>query len=534
MNQPKYIFVTGGVASSLGKGIIAASIGRLLLARGYKITIQKFDPYINIDPGTLNPYEHGECYVTTDGCETDLDLGHYERFTDIHTTSANNVTTGKIYQTVIERERKGEYLGRTVQVVPHITDEIKRRMLKLGTVGDNDFIITEIGGTVGDIEGLPFLEAMRQLKWELGRNAVCVHLTYVPYIAAAGELKTKPSQHSVKELQGLGLQPDVLVLRTDRELGRGVLDKVSHFCNVEKDCVVQSVDLPTIYEVPIKMAEQNLDAVILRKFGITSNTMPDLGDWQDFISRREQANKEINIALVGKYDLQDAYKSILECLSQAATYNDRKVKTHFIQSENLTHSNIADNLSTMDGVVICPGFGQRGTEGKIITAEYCRTHDIPTLGICLGMQIMVIEFARNVLGLENANSHEMDPSTPYNVIDLMEEQKSVTQMGGTMRLGDYSCELLIGSKAYEAYGKLNIEERHRHRYEFCSPYRQQFEQAGMLCTGINPDSGLVEIVEIPSCSWYVGVQFHPEFTGTVLNPNPLFMAFVKYVISKQQ
>ena len=534
MNQPKYIFVTGGVVSSLGKGIIAASIGRLLLARGYKITIQKFDPYINIDPGTLNPYEHGECYVTTDGCETDLDLGHYERFTDIRTTSANNVTTGKIYQTVIERERKGEYLGRTVQVVPHITDEIKRRMLQLGTVGDYDFIITEIGGTVGDIEGLPFLETIRQLKWELGRNAVCVHLTFVPYIAAAGELKTKPSQHSVKELQGLGLQPDVLVLRTDRELGREVLDKVGHFCNVEKDCVVQSVDLPTIYEVPVKMAEQHLDAVILRKFGIKCDTALQLGDWQEFINRRLQASREINIALVGKYDLQDAYKSILECLSQAATYNDCKVKTHFIQSENLTRDNIADNLSLMDGIVICPGFGQRGTEGKIVAAEYCRTHDVPTLGICLGMQMMVIEFARNVLGLENANSREMDPSTPYNVIDLMEEQKNITQMGGTMRLGTYSCELSSGSKAYEAYGKSHIEERHRHRYEFSSPYRQQFERAGMLCTGINPDSGLVEIVEVPSCRWYVGVQFHPEYTGTVLNPNPLFMAFVKSIISKHQ
>ena len=533
MNQPKYIFVTGGVVSSLGKGIIAASIGRLLLARGYKITIQKFDPYINIDPGTLNPYEHGECYVTTDGCETDLDLGHYERFTDIRTTSANNVTTGKIYQTVIERERKGEYLGRTVQVVPHITDEIKRRMLQLGTVGDYDFIITEIGGTVGDIEGLPFLEAIRQLKWELGRNAVCVHLTFVPYIAAAGELKTKPSQHSVKELQGLGLQPDVLVLRTDRELGREVLDKVGHFCNVEKDCVVQSVDLPTIYEVPVKMAEQHLDAVILRKFGIKCDTALQLGDWQEFINRRLQASREINIALVGKYDLQDAYKSILECLSQAATYNDCKVKTHFIQSENLTRDNIADNLSLMDGIVICPGFGQRGTEGKIVAAEYCRTHDVPTLGICLGMQMMVIEFARNVLGLENANSREMDSFTPYNVIDLMEEQKSITQMGGTMRLGAYTCELIEGSKAYEAYKKSYIEERHRHRYEFSSPYRRLFEQAGMLCTGINPDSGLVEIVEIPACRWYVGVQFHPEYSGTVLHPNPLFMAFIKNINSKQ-
>lgn len=530
MKQPKYIFVTGGVVSSLGKGIIAASIGKLLQARGYKITIQKFDPYINIDPGTLNPYEHGECYVTGDGCETDLDLGHYERFTDIRTTSANNVTTGKIYQTVIERERKGEYLGHTVQVVPHITDEIKNRMLMLGATGDYDFVITEIGGTVGDIEGLPFLEAMRQLKWELGHNAVCIHLTYVPYIAAAGELKTKPSQHSVKELQGLGLQPDILVLRADRELGRGLLDKVAGFCNVEKDCVVQSIDLPTIYEVPLKMAEQNLDKVILRQFGIECGSSPDLKGWLEFLHRRELADKVIDIALVGKYDLQDAYKSILECLFQAATYNGCKVSTHFIQSEGLSGSNVAGYLTSMDGVVICPGFGQRGIEGKIIAAEYCRTHDVPTLGICLGMQMMVIEFARNVLGLKDADSSEMNPYAADKVIDLMEEQKRITQMGGTMRLGTYACELAEGSKAYEAYGKKLIEERHRHRYEFSNRYRGQFEQAGMLCTGINRDSGLVEIIEIPTCRWYVGVQYHPEYTGTVINPNPLFVAFVKSIM----
>ena len=530
MNKPKYIFVTGGVVSSLGKGIIAASIGKLLQARGYSITIQKFDPYINVDPGTLNPYEHGECYVTSDGCETDLDLGHYERFTDIRTTAANNVTSGKIYKTVIERERKGEYLGHTVQVVPHITDEIKRRMLLLGSAGNFDFIITEIGGTVGDIEGLPFLEAMRQLKWELGQDAVCVHLTYVPYIAAAGELKTKPTQHSVKELQGLGLQPDVLVLRTEHELGRGLLDKVGNFCNVERDCVVQCVDLPSIYEVPVKMAEQNLDAVILRKFGMTCVKSPELGAWKDFLNRRKQASKEVNIALVGKYDLQDAYKSILESLSQAAICNDRKLKTHFIQSEGLTGSNVNGFLSGMDGVVICPGFGKRGIEGKIVAAEYCRTHDVPTLGICLGMQMMVIEFARNVLGLEDANSTEMDPSTANNVIDLMEEQKGVTYMGGTMRLGAYPCNLAVGSKAYEAYGRGCIEERHRHRYEFSSRYRSRFEEAGMLCSGVNPNSGLVEIVEIPACRWYVGVQFHPEYSGTVLNPNPLFLAFINSAI----
>lgn len=527
MNQTKYIFVTGGVVSSLGKGIIAASIGKLLQARGYKITIQKFDPYINIDPGTLNPYEHGECYVTADGCETDLDLGHYERFTDIHTTRANNVTTGKIYQNVIERERKGEYLGHTVQVVPHITDEIKHRMLLLGKTGEYDFIITEIGGTVGDIEGLPFLEAMRQLKRELGRNAVCVHLTYVPYIAAAGELKTKPTQHSVKELQGLGLQPDILVLRAEHELGRGVLDKVADFCNVENDSVIQSIDLPTIYEVPVRMAEQKLDIVILGKFGIQVSGNADMCAWHRFLKRREQATKEIHIALVGKYGLQDAYKSILECLSQAGTYNDCRVRTHFVQSEDITTENIATKLSYMDGVVICPGFGQRGIEGKITAAEYCRTHDIPTLGICLGMQIMVIEFARNVLALPDANSLEMNPDTPHKVIDLMEEQKNITCMGGTMRLGAYTCDLVPESKAHDAYGTQRIEERHRHRYEFNSHYRRQFEQAGMACTGTNPDSGLVEIVEVPSCRWYVGVQFHPEYSGTVLHPNPLFVAFVR-------
>lgn len=526
MSQPKYIFVTGGVASSLGKGIIAASLGRLLQARGYRITIQKFDPYINVDPGTLNPYEHGECYVTADGQETDLDLGHYERFTDIRTTGANNVTTGRVYQTVIEKERRGDYLGHTVQVVPHITDEIKHRMLQLGNTGCYDFVITEIGGTVGDIEGLPFLEAMRQLKWELRQDALLIHLTYVPYIAAAAELKTKPTQHSVKEMQGLGLQPDVLVLRADRHLGRGLLDKVASFCNVEKECVVQSVDLPTIYEVPVKMAEQDLDTVILRKFGMDTSGSADLGAWQDFLDRRHRATEEVHIALVGKYDLQDAYKSIRECLSQAATYNDRKLCVHFVQSENITQENVQRLLSPMDGVVICPGFGDRGIEGKITAARYCRTHDVPTLGICLGMQMMVVEFARNVLGWTDAHSREMSPETMHPVIDLMEDQVGITRMGGTMRLGAYSCELAEGSRAEAAYGRLVVEERHRHRYEFAGAYRRQFEQAGMACTGVNPDSGLVEIVEVPACRWYVGTQFHPEYTGTVLHPSPLFLAFI--------
>ena len=527
MSQPKYIFVTGGVASSLGKGVIAASLGRLLQARGYKITIQKFDPYVNVDPGTLNPYEHGECYVTVDGRETDLDLGHYERFTDIRTTGANNVTTGRIYQTVIEKERRGDYLGHTVQVVPHITDEIKRCMLHLGNTGDYDFVITEIGGTVGDIEGQPFLEAMRQLKWEMKQDALLIHLTFVPYIAAAGELKTKPTQHSVKELQGLGLQPDELVLRADRPLSRGLMDKVAGFCNVEKECVVQSIDQPTIYEVPVKMAEQNLDSVILRKFGISTSGPADLGAWQDFLDRRHRATKEVRIALVGKYDLQDAYKSIRECLSQAATYNDRKINITFVQSEDITPENVEDQLSCMDGVVICPAFGDRGIEGKITAARYCRTHDVPTLGICLGMQMMVVEFARNVLGWTDAHSREMAPDTSHPVIDLMENQVGLTRLGGTMRLGAYPCSLAKGSRAEEAYGKTQVEERHRHRYEFAEVYRSQFEQAGMACTGINPDSGLVEIVEVPSCRWYVGTQFHPEYSGTVLHPSPLFLAFVR-------
>lgn len=525
--KTRYIFVTGGVVSSLGKGIISASVGKLLQARGYHITIQKFDPYINIDPGTLNPNEHGECYVTIDGCETDLDLGHYERFTDIRTTRENNVTSGKIYQSVMARERNGEYGGKTVQVVPHITDEIKARMLALGRTDNYDFVITEIGGTVGDIEGQPFLEAIRQLKWELGNDALCIHLTYVPYIAAAGELKTKPTQHSVKELQGLGLQPDVLVLRAEHELSRAVLDKVAGFCNVGKDCVIQSLDMPTIYEVPVRMAEQHLDTVILRKFGIEANGRPNLEAWERFLTRRARAERVLHIALVGKYDLQDAYKSILECLNQAGTYHDCRVKTHFVPSEQITEANVTSFLASMDGIVIGPGFGSRGMEGKIIAARYGRTCFKPTLGICLGMQMMVIEFARNVLGLTDAHSTEVDAETSHPVIDKMEEQKTITQLGGTMRLGGYSCRLRQGSLVHRAYGKNLIVERHRHRYEFNNSYRPLFEAHGMICSGVNPESGLVEIVEVPSCGWYVGVQFHPEYTGTVLHPHPLFMDFIK-------
>jgi len=531
----KYIFVTGGVVSSLGKGIISASIGKLLQARGYKVTIQKFDPYINIDPGTLNPYEHGECYVTVDGMETDLDLGHYERFTGIHTTRNNSITTGRIYKTVIDRERHGDYLGKTIQVVPHITDEIKRRMLREGLDEGFDFVITEVGGTIGDIESAPFMEAIRQLRWQLGRNAVCVHLTYVPYLKAAEELKTKPTQHSVKELQGMGIQPDILVLRTERHLDNALRMKVASFCNVDLECVVQSEDMPSIYEVPVSMQKQGLDAAILRKIGIPVGETPAMQPWHDFLDKQRKATREVHVALVGKYDLQDAYKSIRESLNLAGIYNDVKAKIHFVNSEEITAENVASKLEGMAGIVVCPGFGNRGIEGKIIAAEYARTNDIPTFGICLGMQMMVIEFARNVLGYHDANSSEMDTQTPHNVIDMMEEQKNITQMGGTMRLGAYDCELVKGSRTYEAYNDLTkgqtscevIHERHRHRYEFNNAYKEEYESNGMKCVGINPASDLVEIVEIPEKRWYIGTQFHPEYSSTVLHPHPLFMDFIK-------
>ena len=550
--QTKYIFVTGGVVSSLGKGIISASIGKLLQARGYKVTIQKFDPYINIDPGTLNPYEHGECYVTEDGFETDLDLGHYERFTGIHTTRNNSITTGRIYKTVIDRERRGDYLGKTIQVVPHITDEIKRRMLNTSPdlpKGEEglpessarrfspaqegqgevlDFVITEVGGTIGDIESAPFMEAIRQLRWQLGRDAVCVHLTYVPYLKAADELKTKPTQHSVKELQSMGIQPDILVLRTERHLDDAMRMKVASFCNVDLECVVQSEDMPSIYEVPVSMQRQGLDAAIMRKIGIPVGETPAMTAWHAFLEKQRNATREVHVGLVGKYDLQDAYKSIRESLNLAGIYNDVKTIIHFINSEELTAENVAEKLSGMVGVLICPGFGQRGIEGKIIAAEYGRTNDIPTFGICLGMQMMVIEFARNVLGYKDANSREMSADTTHPVIDLMEEQKAVTQMGGTMRLGAYDCELINGSRVYEAYGGTSlIRERHRHRYEFNNLYKEEYEAAGMKCVGVNPAADLVEIVEIPEKRWYIGTQFHPEYSSTVLRPHPLFMSFIK-------
>ncbi len=531
----KYIFVTGGVVSSLGKGIISSSLANLLIARGYRVTIQKFDPYINIDPGTLNPYEHGECYVTVDGHEADLDLGHYERFTNIQTTRANNVTTGRIYQSVIDKERRGDYLGKTVQIVPHITDEIKRNVKQLGNTGQFDFVITEIGGVVGDIESLPFLEAVRQLRWELGRNSLCIHLTYVPYIAAAKELKTKPTQHSVKKLQELGIQPDILVLRTERDITAEARRKIALFCNVAPDAAVQSIDVPSIYQVPIKMHEQHLDDLVLRLTDTPSKEEPQMGPWLRFLDKMANAQKPVTIGLVGKYvELQDAYKSINESLFQAATYDDRRLDLRFIHSEKVNDSNVEELLSPLDGVIIAPGFGQRGIEGKFVALKWCREHDVPTFGICLGMQCMVIEFARNVLGLHEANSTEMNPTTPDNVIDLMEEQKSISNMGGTMRLGAYECRLDPDSTPAKAYGKTTVNERHRHRFEFNDEYRTRFEEAGMKCVGENPATHLVEVVEIPGKRWFVGTQYHPEYSSTVLNPNPLFISFISAAIKYRE
>ncbi len=531
----KYIFVTGGVVSSLGKGIISSSLANLLIARGYRVTIQKFDPYINIDPGTLNPYEHGECYVTVDGHEADLDLGHYERFTNIQTTRANNVTTGRIYQSVIDKERRGDYLGKTVQIVPHITDEIKRNVKQLGNTGQFDFVITEIGGVVGDIESLPFLEAVRQLRWELGRNSLCIHLTYVPYIAAAKELKTKPTQHSVKKLQELGIQPDILVLRTERDITAEARRKIALFCNVAPDAAVQSIDVPSIYQVPIKMHEQHLDDLVLRLTDTPSKEEPQMEPWLRFLDKMANAQKPVTIGLVGKYvELQDAYKSINESLFQAATYDDRRLDLRFIHSEKVNDSNVEELLSPLDGVIIAPGFGQRGIEGKFVALKWCREHDVPTFGICLGMQCMVIEFARNVLGLHEANSTEMNPTTPDNVIDLMEEQKSISNMGGTMRLGAYECRLDPDSTPAKAYGKTTVNERHRHRFEFNDEYRTRFEEAGMKCVGENPATHLVEVVEIPGKRWFVGTQYHPEYSSTVLNPNPLFISFISAAIKYRE
>jgi CTP synthase len=529
MKKAKYIFVTGGVTSSLGKGIVAASLAKLLQARGFRTTIQKFDPYINVDPGTLNPYEHGECYVTEDGAETDLDLGHYERFLNVPSSQANNVTTGRVYQTVIENERRGDYLGKTVQVIPHITDEIKRRMKILGDSGDFDIIITEIGGTVGDIESLPYVESMRQLLWEEGHeNALVVHLTLIPYLSAAGELKTKPTQHSVKQLLELGVQPDILVCRTERPITAEIRRKLALFCNVQPNAVIEAMDLKTIYEAPLAMLKEKLDKVVLNKLKLSTKNEPDLDQWRDFLFKLEHPKSEVNIALVGKYvELPDAYKSINEAFIHAGASNECKVKVTYVHSEMLTIENAAKKLASFDGVLVAPGFGHRGIEGKLEAIRYVRENNIPFFGICLGMQCAVIEFARNVCGMKGAFSTEMDAETPFPVIDLMEGQKEQTQKGGTMRLGSYECKLEKDSKALKAYGKSLITERHRHRYEFNDKYKKQIEEAGMRITGTNPKTGLAEIVEIPTHPWFVGVQFHPELKSTVATPHPLFVKFVK-------
>ncbi|ATA93244.1 CTP synthetase [Capnocytophaga canimorsus] len=529
MANTKYIFVTGGVTSSLGKGIIAASLAKLLQARGYKVTIQKFDPYINVDPGTLNPYEHGECYVTEDGAETDLDLGHYERFLNVYTSQANNVTTGRVYQSVIEKERRGEFLGKTVQVVPHITNEIKHRMQILGQSGDYDIVITEIGGTVGDIESLPYIESVRQLLWDLGdNNAIVVHLTLVPYLSAAAELKTKPTQHSVKTLMESGIKADILVCRTEREISDDIRNKLALFCNVKREAVIQSIDASTIYDVPNLMLLEGLDRVALKKLNLSDKKEPDLTQWNAFLQRHKNPKNRVKIGLVGKYvELQDSYKSILEAFIHAGAANEVKVEVESIHSEYLNEENIQDKLAHLDGVLVAPGFGDRGIEGKIKAIEFVRKNNIPFLGICLGMQMAVIEFARNVAGMHNANSTEMNAQTEYPVISLMEDQKEVTQKGGTMRLGAWDCKLEKNSKIFDAYGKEHISERHRHRYEFNNQYKEVLEKVGLRCTGTNPDTGLVEVIENDKHPWFVGVQYHPEYKSTVANSHPLFIAFVK-------
>ncbi|MVN22602.1 CTP synthase [Mucilaginibacter arboris] len=524
----KYIFVTGGVTSSLGKGIISASLAKLLQARGYRVTIQKFDPYINIDPGTMNPYEHGECYVTEDGAETDLDLGHYERFLNTPTSQANNITTGRIYQNVINREREGDYLGKTVQVVPHITDEIKRNFRILGENGENDIVITEIGGTVGDIESLPFVEAVRQFRWETGSsNSLVIHLTLVPYLAAAGELKTKPTQHSVKMLLEYGIQPDILVCRTEHHLNQELRKKIALFCNVNINAVIESIDASTIYDVPLLMLKEQLDKTVLAKLKLSQNKEPDLENWKDFLGRLKNPTGEIRVGLVGKYvELPDAYKSITEAFIHAGAKNECKVNVKYIHSEGLTIENASEKMRGLHGVLVAPGFGQRGIEGKIEAIRYVREHEIPFFGICLGMQCAVIEYGRNVLKIADANSSEMDENTPNPVISMMEEQKSITSKGGTMRLGAYPCDIRKNTKTASVYGKTHITERHRHRYEFNNAYLKQYEDAGMVPSGINPENGLVEIVELKNHPFFIGSQFHPELKSTVANPHPLFVNFV--------
>ena len=528
--ESKYIFVTGGVASSLGKGIISASLAKLLQSCGLSVTILKLDPYVNIDPDTLNPYEHGECYVTDDGAVTDLDLGHYERFLNIITSQANNITTGRIYQSVIEKERRGKYLGKTVQVVPHITDEIKRNIKQLGDTGKYDAVITEIGGTVGDIESLPFIEAVRQMRWEQGKCCLCVHLTYVPYLSAANELKTKPTQHSVKQLQELGVQADILILRTERELNDDICQKVALFCNVERDAVIPCPDAPTIYQVPVMMKEKKLDEIVFRKLNMSGLSPSNLSEWNSFLKKINNPATTIKIGLIGKYvELPDAYKSILEAFVHGGAINDCKVRLKLFQSENITSDNVATVLKDMQGIIVAPGFGERGVEGKIVAIRYVRENNIPFLGICLGMQCAVVEFARNVLYLHNAHSAEIDPQTPHKVIDLMENQKNICNMGGTMRLGAYQCEIKENTLAYEIYRQKRIRERHRHRYEFNNDYLATFEKHGMNASGINPESDLVEIIEIPSHPFFIATQFHPELQSTVHKPHPLFVSFVRAI-----
>jgi CTP synthase len=532
----KYIFVTGGVTSSLGKGIISASLAKLLQARGFSVTIQKFDPYINIDPGTLNPYEHGECFVTDDGAETDLDLGHYERFLNTPTSQANNVTTGKIYNHVITQERKGAYLGKTVQVVPHITDEIKRRLLLLGQTGEYDIVITEIGGCVGDIESLPFIESVRQLRWELAaHDSVVIHLTLLPYLKAAGELKTKPTQHSVKALSEAGVQPDILVCRSEYPIPAEMRKKIALFCNVKVNSVIESLDAETIYDVPLLMRKEKLDERVIKQLKLAPKQDLNLDSWKEFLGRLKNPTEEVNIALVGKYvELPDAYKSIIESFIHAGAHNECKVKLTTIQSEHLNAENVHHHLQNLDGVLVAPGFGPRGFEGKLEAIRYVRENQVPFLGICLGMQCAVVEFARNVMGLKDAASTEMNPDTPYPVIGLMESQKEVTEKGGTMRLGAYACELKKGSRAHSIYGKTKITERHRHRYEFNNDYLAQMEEHGLIASGINPDTNLVEIVELQNHPWFVAGQFHPELKSTVQNPHPLFVKFIKAAIHHQK
>jgi CTP synthase len=531
MAEIKYIFTTGGVASSLGKGIISSSLAKLLIARGFRVAIQKLDPYINIDPGTLNPYEHGECFVTDDGAETDLDLGHYERFTNVRTSQANNVTTGRIYQAVIDKERRGDYLGETVQVIPHITDEIKHRIQLLGASGNYDFVITEIGGTVGDIESLPYIEAVRQMKWELGSRCLVIHLTLVPYLASSGELKTKPTQHSVKMLLESGVQPDVIVCRTEKHLNQAIRNKIALFCNVNPSAVIESVDVETIYDVPLLMRDERLDQVVLEKMQVPIRKQADLARWEEFVHKLKNPVGNVTIGLVGKYvELRDAYKSITESFIHAGAENQFKVNLKMIHSESINDSTAKHLLQDLDGILVAPGFGERGIEGKIMAIRFARENKIPFLGICLGMQCAVIEFGRNVLGFQDAHSTEMNAATGFPVIDIMEEQKKINIKGGTMRLGKYSCALKSGSKIRDVYKSATVEERHRHRYEFNNAYLAEYEKAGMIAVGTNEDSNLVEIIELKDHPWFVGVQFHPEYKSTVASPHPLFVHFVQAAI----